>query len=185
VRTPLAIVVLLSACSSPAAAQTVGRDTLEGVESLWVLVEGLPPASKSALPRATVQTDVELRLRQAGLRVVEGETDDLLLGGLPHLVVQLTVMEARELTVFSVNTSLQQAVLLSGDADAFTKELLAWSEDPNAGYPTPPNTLFAPTWRCAGSLATAPGDSFAEKARQIVGNQVDAFLNDYLATNPR
>jgi hypothetical protein len=185
VKTPLTFVVLLIVCSSTAAAQTVGTDTLEGVDSLWVLVEGLSPAPDAALPRSTVQTQVELRLRQAGLRVVAGDRDDLLLTGIPHLVVQLTVMEVRDLTVFSVNTSLQQSVLIAGDADAFTKELLAWSKDPNSAYPSPPKSLFAPTWHCAGSLATAPGDSFAEKAQQIVSNQIDAFLNDYLAVSPR
>lgn len=184
-RTVLAVVLILIAVSSPAAAQTVGTDTLEGVGSLWVLVEGLSPDPESALPRSTVETEVKDRLEQAGLQVAEGKTDDLLLTGLPHLVVQLTVMEVRGLTVFSVNTSLQQSVLLAVESDAFTKDLMAWSKNPNSAYPSPPKTLFAPTWHCAGSLATAPDDSYPEKARQIVVKQVDTFVKDYLSVNPR
>jgi hypothetical protein len=181
----LVFVLLLFVGSFPASAQTVGKDTLEGVESLWVLVDGLSPAAQDMLDASTLQADVELKLRQAGVRVLEGEMDDLLLAGRPHLDVVLNVMEVKELFVFSVESSMQRRVVLEEDADAFTKEVLAWADDPDSAYPPPPGTLFARTWSCAGTLATAPGNRFAEKARQILANQVDLFLKDYLDANAR
>lgn len=181
----LALVTLVSAFSAPALAQTVGKDTLEGVESVWVLVDALSPAAEGKLDASILKTDVEHKLRQAGIRVVDGEFEDLVLTGLPHIVVETGVMEAQGLYVFSVATSLQRKVVLEENADAFTQELLAWADDPNSAYPPPPGTFFARTWFCAGSIATAPGNRFAEKARQIVRNQVDLFLKDYLSVNSR
>jgi hypothetical protein len=181
----LVLVTLVSAFATPALAQTVGKDTLEGVDRVWVLVDALSPAAEGKLDAATLKGDVERKLRQAGIRVVEGEFDDLVLTGIPHLVVEAGVMEAQGLMVFSVSTSLERKVLLEESADAFTQELLAWADDPNSAYPPPPGTFFARTWSCAGSIATAPPSRFAEKARQILGNQIDVFLKDYLDANPR
>jgi hypothetical protein len=71
-RTPLTWLLAgwLALCAAPAAASDTQGDrvTLTGLTPLSVVVEGLPPIAQSnGLTNAALQTDVERRLRQAGI----------------------------------------------------------------------------------------------------------------------
>src|SRR5574341_2116421 len=68
-------VAFLTVCATASASDNAeARASLAGVRSVCVVVEDLRRLEKSALSLATVQTDVERRLRSRGIDVVT-ETD--------------------------------------------------------------------------------------------------------------
>jgi hypothetical protein len=72
-RLCVAVVSLLLICSSSARAvdSELSRKTLKGLTTLDVVIEELTPeAERDGVTKSQLQTDVELRLREAGLRVV-------------------------------------------------------------------------------------------------------------------
>ena len=69
----LAVTIAVGTTSSPVVAQdnNFSRATLKGISIVPVVVENLPPgASALGLTKDVIQTDVELKLRLAGMRVV-------------------------------------------------------------------------------------------------------------------
>jgi hypothetical protein len=63
------------------------RESLRGISALEVVVEDLPDGAKLlGLTKESIQTDVELKLRLAGIRVVT-QKEDLQLPGMPTLYV--------------------------------------------------------------------------------------------------
>lgn len=84
----LMAVVLVAATAATAIDSKDGRETLRGLKGVYVLVEHLnPEAERDGLDKTTIQTDVELKLRQAGIQVLTG-TEWLAEPGAPCLLVQ-------------------------------------------------------------------------------------------------
>jgi hypothetical protein len=140
------------------------KDTLTGLQGVYVVVEILrPEVEKYGLTRQQLQTDVELRLRQNGIKVLSGE-ERLSAPGMPYLYVNVPIMKVEEipLVVYSISVQLWQRVLLT--------------RDPNKIY-------IASTWD-TGFIGCAGLDRI-ESIRESVKNYVDAFINDYLAVNPK
>src|SRR5687768_15585920 len=64
-----------SRAGAPRAALPVDQEALEGVRGVNVLVEDLQPGSEQLFGRAAdIHARVELRLRKAGVRVVDRQT---------------------------------------------------------------------------------------------------------------
>jgi hypothetical protein len=134
------------------------RRNLKGIDSVFVEVETLPNgASKLGLSEGTVQTDVEEKLRLAGLRVVtdrEGEN----LPGSPYLDVRLIATDPPEAAAIEI--SLNQNATLER------------------------NSAFAPeveTWDKIHVIANPSGQAVRDKIK----DSVDEFLDDWLAVNPK
>ena len=124
--------------------------------AVWVVVEGLPDdAKKLGLSEETIQTDVELKLRLAGMRVVT-EQEGLKLTGGPHLYVNVNVvgLAARIDVELLQNASLER----TGQ----------WA-------------AAVSTWD-VGFLSSNPS---GEYIRDRTKDLVDQFLNAWLSVNPK
>jgi hypothetical protein len=137
------------------------RLSLRGVKAFDVLVEDIPNAPPG-LRRGDFQTDVELRCRQAGIRV----------GGSPgaYLYIDVNLQElfyanGRSEGVYAVSIGVEfnQPVLLE--------------RDPNI-------RLMAPTWSRRG-VGTVDLRDLRTFCRESVRDKVDKFLNAFLEQNPR
>jgi hypothetical protein len=116
-------------------------------------------------PKSTVTTDVELRLRQAGITVLPGGT--VLPGESPSpwLYVRVGFVASGTVYAYAVEVELHQPVTLVRD-----REITAYG---------------ATTWRVGPLVGLAGRDGIAERVRRVLRDMVDEFVNAYLAANPK
>ncbi len=142
------------------------RATLKGLQGVHVLVEKMhPEAARAGLAKATLQTDVEVKLRQAGIRVLS-KTETLAAPGNPFLYLQVGTLvggAASEFYVYSIRLSLTQLVVLDRNAAVIT----------------------APTWSAAQRIGTIGSARLSTIVREHVRDQVDQFINAWLSVNPK
>lgn len=132
--------------------------TLKGIDAIAVLVEYLPTGAKTVgLTEEAIQTDVELKLRLAGIRVVT-EQAIVALPGSPYLYVRVTLTDTAEAA--SVEVELDQDVRLERDGQ---------------------HVNGVGTWR-KGIVLSNPS---AQGVRNEVKDFVDRFLNDWLSVNTK
>jgi hypothetical protein len=148
----------LTSLSVQAQASNPRVATLKGISAIFVLVEDLPNAAKVlGLTEDAIQTDVELKLRLAGMRVVtRGEMGAL--PGQPDLYIEVNLTRGAEAA--SIDVELQQNALL-----------------PRNGQLVPSAT----TWSHSGAIS-APT---AQVIRDMIKDFVDTFLNAWLSVNPK
>jgi len=133
--------------------------TLQGIDALAVVVDQVAPdAERDGLSRAQLQADVELRLRQSGIKVDPASTY--------HLQVSLMTYrppDRRSLYAFSIALALLQPVRL-------------------IRYPT---LVFndGVTWR-TGSVGLTERTRLRE-IRSFVIHDVDDFIHAFRAQNPK
>lgn len=139
----------------------LSRQTLKGLKEISVLVEDIvPEVERAGLTRALIQTDVELKLRLAGIPVLVG-----LAGlGAPHLYVQVSVLPSPEIDYwpFYSFVALVQSAALDRDR-SILYSLISWD---------------------VGSIGGVGKDKVAQ-IRDNVKDQVDTFINAYLSVNPK
>ena len=125
-------------------------------------------AERAGLYRATLQTDVELRLRKAGIRVLTGE-QWLNEPGQPTLavIVELYKLPHGRVAGYakSLRVVLQQTVLLSRN----------------------PSTILrnAVTWKSFDMVGTSNRGGLKNNIRDNVAELVDQFINNFLAENQK
>jgi len=156
-KTVLLFVLLFLSSQFSATAQTKAP-SLIGLAELNVVIEDLDDnAKEGGLTASQLQTDVELRLRQAGLRVNTTALEFL------HVrVTALGPTAAREVA-WKVDVELQQPVIIVRTKEATT----------------------GTTWD-ASSIALSSSPSFIPlNVRRKVNDFVDAFLNDWLSVNAK
>ena len=138
------------------------RATLRGLEGVHVLVESLrPEVEQAGLTRQQLQTDVELRLRLAGIRVLTDEESRRTPGN-PCLYVNVNVMlHSDALAAYSVEVALEQQAALEIDS----------------------SLAIVKTWDVGliGTVGTARLDSIRNHLR----DKIDKFINAYLSVHPR
>jgi hypothetical protein len=142
------------------------RSTLEGIDSVAVHVwlnADPAMAQRAGLREATIRTtDVELRLRQAGIKVATSST------AVPRLVVEIVLGEsyAPDGSVAgyasALRASVLQGVFTGGGARYNVVEI----------------------WSTSIAL-TLSGRRAEEDIRGRIRDSVDQFINAYLAANPR
>jgi Putative peptidoglycan binding domain len=170
-RTRFSVLILLAvlALGGPGAFggdQPVFRKTLRGLSGVGVRVERLPPeAEQAGMTRRQVQTEVEQRLREGGIRVL---TPPELLSafGCPALAVTIQLApaahESRELYGVHITVALTQQVLL----------------ERNMTMPA----VEAATWEVV-ALGVVGRDAWP-RVREDVAALVDRFIHAYRAVNP-
>jgi len=140
----------------------------EGIDALHVMVFLGDSTINVGLSEYQVRTDVELKLRRNGFKVLskQGYSGDMLT---PVLKVTITSHPVRDQytntmagLAASVNVSLSQYVRLVRNE----------------------NIVMAATW-ADGSIIVSNTQEYPQYARRVVSDLVDAFLNDYLAANPK
>ena len=109
----------------------VSRATLAGIQGLSVVVEEVQPnvqkyAAKFGLSGAQIRRDVEQKLREGGLRVVEGN-DWLAIPGRPALCVNVNTHETEKYWyAYDIKLELRQLAVL--EANPHVKTLAGtWS----------------------------------------------------------
>jgi hypothetical protein len=91
----------------------LGVNTLKGIDGVQVLVEDLSDSAKAlGLEKETIQTDVELKLRLAGMRVLSDEEDNNT-PGMPYLYVNVRVVRSAA----AVGVELRQSVRLARNGE--------------------------------------------------------------------
>lgn len=156
-RFVVGICLLLLPVSAWGQGSAAQRATLKGVKAVEVVVETIDPsAEQDGLTRTQLLTDVEERLRKAGIAV--GPT----LTG--HLYVNVDTVKGEHGQTYAYNISVQYI------------QQVALARDPQA-------PIFAPTWDTGGVGIIAANR--LREVRQDVANYVDQFVKDYLEQNPR
>jgi hypothetical protein len=164
---PIILAVLAMGCPVAFGGdQPVFRKTLRGLSGVGVRVERLPPeAEQAGMTRRQVQTEVEQRLREGGIRVL---TPPELLSafGRPALAVTIQITPTEhgpwELYGVHITVALTQQVLL----------------ERNMTMPA----VEAATWEVV-ALGVVGRDAWP-RVREDVAALVDRFIHAYRAVNP-
>jgi hypothetical protein len=138
--------------------------TLMGLIGVHVTVEMMrPDAERDGLLRSTLQTDVELRLRQAGIKVLSREERSIDIG-FPILYLNVNTLKTGDgFYAYAISLRLRQAARLIRNS-----EIIA----------------LVDTWNATGVIAVV-GKTKLSDVREDVKDKVDEFLNAYLAANPK
>ncbi len=138
---------------------------LVGVKGIYVAVEMLNENAKSAgLTEKQLKTDVELKLRLAGIKVNSEEEWKASKDG-AFIYVNINSTEVYEIDhmIYSATIKLNQDVMLV-----------------RAPYTRVPGTTWEESY-----TGIYPKSKFQEQARKTVKDYVDEFINDYLTANPK
>jgi hypothetical protein len=142
-------------------ALTPDQKALVGLEAVQVVVEGPgPEAERLGLSKNQIKTDVERRLRKAGVRVLTNQ-EQVETPGAPHLYIKIdAIINKIGIFAYSASVDLIEIVTL------FTGE-----------------TAFATVWEKGEA-----GSVWLNNINQIqprINRLVDRFTKDYLAANPK
>jgi len=139
------------------------RETLRGLKGLHVLIaEQLRDDIKQAgLTQSILKTDVELKLRKAGIQVLT-RVEAYLTQGIPYLSVNVIglKLESPRGFIYSVRVEFRQDVILSRNR-SIEASSTTWQKNTTGIHP---NVRYI---------------------REVVSDLVDEFMNDYLAVNPK
>ena len=143
------------------------RESLRDLPCVGVVVEHFRSVAEDAgFDEQVFRTDVELRLRMAGICVLENFRPSWL-----YLNANVLHRERDRAAAFSISLELKQEVILQSRIRSDPRNL---PEDALAGA-----TMFAPTWSVG-----AAGFGTVADVRDAVRDLVDKFANDWLAANP-
>lgn len=133
------------------------RETLRGIKGVWVAIEDInPEIERDGLTKKQIQTDVELKIRLAGLNVLER----LKAPGRPWLYVGVNVFRTSlGPYVYVVDVELWQDVYI--ERNSKRSVALTWSTN-----------YFGIT-------------SDLNPIRNEIKDRVDIFLNAWLSVNPK
>jgi hypothetical protein len=139
--------------------------SLAGIDTLYVFVQGLTEgAEKTGLTTEQIQTEVEDKLKQMGVRIVS-EEEGLKIAGSPVLYVNISVHKRTRTAafVYHVDVGVLQRVTLVRE---------------------PRIRPMSITWN-KGQLGYCPSIGLAKSLRETVGYLMDRFQEDYQAANPK
>lgn len=164
-RSCFAITAIILVTSIAATAQdSLGRSTLRGLRGVKVSIDSFIPEAQEGLTLNQLQTDVELRLRKAGIRVLTDQ-EWLKTPGMPALYVIVPTHKTDiGLYAVSIRVKFRQSVTL-------------------VRQPNSPSVL-AGTYETNTYIGVI-GTKRLRELRDRVADQVDIFINDYLAENPK
>ncbi len=142
---------------------TYKQRALQGIKGVGVVVVLSDDAVKAGLLKSQVQTDVELKLRRDGIKVLsQTEYGPILQINVFALALQSVDKQHTVGYACSVDLSLFESVQIIRSGEI----------------------IQASTWRMCGILH-APQGIFSSYVRRHISDTLDMFLNDYLAANPK
>jgi len=165
VRSRRALLTVLLCCVPAAAvhAQSFHSSaaSLAGLTGVEIVVEDMSPGLQQlGLAELTLRTDVELRLRRAGIRVL-GQVEAC--DSLPCVYIHVTATTGPRLSAYFVHVGLQQMVNLTRDSSfAFSVE----------------------TWHALGRVGMVTGDELPRRVLDAVRSEVAQFVNAFHNANP-
>ena len=168
-RCALSLITVLLVAATAATSQgddKYSRESLRGLKGVEVVVENLnPDAERDGLYKTSIQTDVELRLRQAGIKVLT-QTEALAVPGMPYLYICISMFrdaDRPKVYIYSDHVGLRQTVRLERDPSI--------------------RNVFAATWTTDG--VGIAGTAKFSIVRDTIKDDVDKFINAYLSVNPK
>jgi len=154
------LVLLLSLATITRAGDSeADRRTLRGLKGMEVFIVSMPPeAEQNGLTKSAIQTDVEFKLRQAAITILDPKP------GQPWLSVEVEMgIRTESPWTYSISVELHQSVTLT--------------RDPSISFPD------AATWS-AGAFGSV-GRAKVGSLRDDIKDMIDKFINAYLAANPK
>lgn len=137
------------------------RETLRGLRGVVVVVESVKDdAQTDGLKINELQTDVEMKLAQCGIRVLPHE-EWRATAGRPWLYISVNTMKYLAAYFFSVDVQLKQDVSLPRYPSIITSSA---------------------TWEI-GSIGFVGIAEFPAKIRESVKSHVESFISDYVTVN--
>lgn len=169
-KRPFALAALIAFTLAPpilAQDSVLARESLRGLPAaVFVLIENPPPELESdGLFRAQLQTDVELKLRLAGIKVLTREQ---------HLVQD---EDGRPYLYLSINSVKRQSGFYSLCIDISLMQDVRLVRNFQLVY-------GVSTWS-KGSVMTVGENRLRQAVRDDVKDRVDEFINAYLSVNPK
>lgn len=160
-RELLVLVALILLLPSASQALTFQQNVLVGLEGVNVVVSPLDSTVRHlGLTESQIQTDVELRLQKAGVRVLTVKEQVETPGG-PFLYVTVTANIWRGCRAYTVLVELYETVTL---VRGFQTAGVIWKK---------------------GVIRTSTKIPKERSIRDTLSDVVDVFINDYLAANPK
>ncbi len=168
---PLALGILAAPLATDAQQVVAGdtpseRATLKGLTGLHVIVERIDPdAERDGLTRSALQTDVELKLRQAGIGILDARAVS---PGNPYLRLNVVAVKGSteiypKFYIVGIELQLNQEVYLGRNPSVLT---------------------FAVTWSARGRVGVYEAGNLPA-AREPARDIVDEFIKAYVAANPK
>jgi hypothetical protein len=148
---------------SSAYSGTLGVESLRGLNGVCVsnsLSTSPEIQMKGLLTEDQLKTNIELKLRMAGIRLFS-EKELATIPGFPNFIMEVVVLPIPFGFVYSIQCFLQQFTYLGRQ---------------------PSITQMAITWR--GPSLTGTSDHIGT-VRDQLKNLMDMFINDYLSANPK
>ena len=138
--------------------------SLVGVKGVRVLIKDLTEGAKSAgLTKEQLQTDVELKLRLAGIKV-NSDKEWRVSEGHVFLAIIINHVSDDYSFPYSINLGLGQDVYLARKPHRRCGFITTWDK---------------------GHLGRCSSSKFAKTIRDTLKDQTDEFINDYLTANPK
>lgn len=153
----LQIVVTLSFAFAALPLKADGsKDSLKGIKEVFVgvLAEAHTDTDGMLSP---IQTDVELRLRKAGVAVSDGSS-------VPQAYLFVLISSVKKAGIYAYNCRVELKQDVVTRSNRFS--------------------MLAPTWSDS-SNGMVGRDNMVKEIRDVVGDLVDKFLNDFLSVNPK
>jgi len=139
--------------------------TLRDLKGVYIVIGDLfPSLKKHGLTTEQIQTDVEVKLRTAGIRIIPTEKEWSKEAGMPTLFINISPYYHRQLKAFTLFThiELMQAVQLTRN---------------------PTEVIGATTWE-TGHIRMVRENNIRE-ILDAINDEVDEFMSAYLTANPK
>jgi hypothetical protein len=139
--------------------------TLHGLNGVGVVIDNInPEIQHDGLDPNQIRTDVETRLRKAGIQVLTGseyrkESD------LPYLGVNVSAVKSQKLGLYAYHIAIE------------VYQLMTLNRDRNI-------VSFSNTWS-TGSTGMVDTANFSKNVKEKIGGALDRFIEAYSAVNPK
>jgi len=142
---------------------------LEGLRGITVMVLPISPdAERNGLKRDQIQTNIELKLRKAGIKILTER--ELEKPGFPYLNVNLSVAKDKNPELYGYDIKVEM----------YKQEI----QNPQDEIETAMQAISIKAWS-SELTGSASGSDLKNRVEEQLSNAMDKFVSDYLAANPK
>ena len=147
------------------------RIPFHGLKAVAVFVENIgQEAIKDGLSKEQIKTETELRIREAGIKVVPVEKClNLSTPSYLYVIVNTVKFVSGLEYVYGTSVQLKQVVVIDRGKAVKPQKALLW----------------ATTWEKSEGVGITSVEDLVGNVRAHITEKVDAFISDYLAENPK